>query len=496
MDFSNEGENKKKKYVFWIYFFRQFFSCGSVILNCFIFGVYTGAPTVIIPQMRKEANSTDIATPEMVSWLSSASTYSAVPWAVLWPMIAYRYGRKIPLILVSVNVLVGNIIFYCSTSITELIISQATLGMWVGSTLPIAVMIMSEYTSPKYRGIFLTLKGATFYWGVWVSNAIGTFFHWRNIGVLVFICGIYNLISCIFCYESPYWLATKGHFDECAKIHRWLKGTDENSEDELRKLTLSQKKHLNIKAQLNKQVTYSRRIKILNIIRCTGFYKPLAYACLPICLYNLSGKVACTVYAIDIIKKITSSERIAYEGMLILDAVTVVGMYLGCALSKIVTRRKQLLGFSSAGVVFLYALSVYLYMIRYNVISEKNFVTLFLLMGYSISISCGPLIIATSCAAELSPSRYRSYFICCFGVLCNVVYATVLKISPFVFQLCGTHGAFLFYAVFSSIFICLVYKYLPETKDKTIQEIQELIIGVPQRELVSLKKQEYKSTLH
>ncbi|XP_045765834.1 facilitated trehalose transporter Tret1-2 homolog [Maniola jurtina] len=431
----------------------------------------------------------------MVSWLSSASAYSAIPWAVIWPMVAYRYGRKIPLILVSVNVLIGNIIFYCSTSITELIFSQATLGMLVGSTLPITVMVMSEYTSPQYRGIFLTFKGATFYWGIWVSNVMGTFFHWRNISFLVFICGIYNLISCIFYYESPYWLATNGHFDESAKVHRWLKGTDENSEEELRKLILSQKEHLNTKTRFNEQVKYSRSIKILNIIRYEGFYKPLAYACLPMFLSNLSGKVACAVYAIDILKKITSSERMAYQGMLILDAVTVAGMYLGCALSKTVTRRKQLVSFSLTGVVFLYILSVYLYMIKYNVICENNIITLFLLMGYTISISCGPMILATSCSAELSPLRYRSYFVCCFGILCTIVFATTLKISPLVFRLCGTHGAFLFYAVSTSVFICLIYKYLPETKDRTIQEIQELITGVPQYtsvkiELVSLKKHE------
>ncbi|XP_069358473.1 facilitated trehalose transporter Tret1-like [Maniola hyperantus] len=492
-EFLNERYNKNNEYVFWIYFYRQLFSCSAALLNSFFFGVFTGAPTVIVPQMRIEANSTDVATPEMVSWLSSIAAYSAIPWAFILPMIAYRFGRKISLILICVNVLVGNTIFYYSTSVTELIISQAALGMLVSSALTITVMVMSEYTSPKYRGIFLTLKGATFYWGVWVSNAIGTFFHWRNIGVLVFICGIYNLISCIFCYESPYWLATKGHFEECAKVHRWLKGTDEISEEELRKLISSQEQHF--KTKLNNKIKYSKSTKILNVLKCKGFYKPLVFASLPLLLYNLSGKIACSVYAIDIIKKITSSERVAYEGMLILDAVTVIGMYLGCALSKIITRRKQLLFFSSAGVVFLYVLSTYLYMIKLNVISENNYVSLFFLMGYSISISCGPMILATCCSAELSPLRYRSYFVCCLGLVADIVFATTLKISPLVFRFWGTHGAFLFYAVLASVLVYLIYKYVPETKDKTIQEIQELITGVQKNatvkmELVPLKKPE------
>ncbi|CAH2240685.1 jg6641, partial [Pararge aegeria aegeria] len=93
------GKEELKTSGYWIYFFRQLFSCSAVIMNFFIFGLYMGAPTVIIPQLREEANATAIISPEMTSWLSSISTYSAIPWAVILPMIAYRFGRKIPLIL-------------------------------------------------------------------------------------------------------------------------------------------------------------------------------------------------------------------------------------------------------------------------------------------------------------------------------------------------------------------------------------------------------------
>ncbi|XP_069358474.1 facilitated trehalose transporter Tret1-like [Maniola hyperantus] len=453
-----------------------------------------GATTVIVPQLRKEANSTDAVTPEMASWLSSMFAYSAIPWVFIAPMLAYRFGRKVCLILITINVIIGNIIFYCSTSFIELLISQTTQGMLLGSIVPISVMVLSEYTSPKYRGILFTIKAATTYWGVWVSNAIGTFFHWRNIGIVIFICSIYNFISCIFCCESPYWLASKGRFDECAKVHRWLKGTNVDSEEELRKLILSQQENLNLKNELNGQIKVKKYLKILNIIRRESFYKPFVYACLPMILYNATGKIACTVYAIDIIKNITSSERMAYEGMLILDAVTVVGMYLGCALSKVVTRRKQLLVFSSAGIGFLYGLSIYLYMLKFHIVPENNYISLVFLMGFSISIGCGPIILAPCCSAELSPLRNRSYFLCLQTFMNNLFLATSLKISPAIFKVCGTAGGFLFYAVCSTVSIFIVYKYLPETKDLTIQEIEKRITTgnrhdrkTAETEIVSLK---------
>lgn len=35
------------------------------------------------------------------------------------------------------------------------------------------------------------------------------------------------------------------------------------------------------------------------------------------------------------------------------------------------------------------------------------------------------------------------------------------------------HGAFMFYGVMSTICLLLLFKYLPETKDKTLQEIED-----------------------
>ncbi|XP_045765829.1 facilitated trehalose transporter Tret1-like [Maniola jurtina] len=437
--------------------------------------MFMGAPTVLIPQLRKEANSTDIVTPEMASWLSSMSAYNGIPWGFILPLLAYRFGRKYILVLISVSVLIGNIIFYCSTSMTELIVSQALQGILAASITTITIMVMSEYTSPKYRGVLLAVKSATFYWGVWISNAIGTFYHWRNIGIVIFVCSIYNLSS-IFYKESPYWLATKGRFEECANIHRWLKGTGEDSEEELRKLISSQQEHLNMKVEIEGRANYRKFIKLLNILRCESFYKPFVYAILPICLFHFSGKMAYTMYAIDIIKKLTSSEEMAFGGMLVLDAVTVLGMYLGCGLAKIARRRTQLLLFSFMGILFLFGLSIYLYMVNINVLSENKYVSLFLLTAFSLSISGGPIILSACCAGELCPLRYRSYFLCCLSIFNSILLATVVKFSPLLFKYFGTHGAFLFYSMSSSIFFILVYKYMPETKDLTIQEIQELIL--------------------
>lgn len=377
-----------------------------------------------------------------------------------------------PYIILWVSTMASVLLFYFSTSVTELIISGFLQGMLQTIQIGVSIMVLTEYVSPKYRGIFITFKSATFYWGIWISNAIGTFFHWKNIGILIFTCCLYNF-SILFWPESPYWLASKGRFEECAKCHRWLKGKDKDSEEELNKLILSSKENLKRRHENRKTNPKNVIIKFFNTVKAKRFYKPLLLAILTICLYHFSGKLACTGYVIDIIKTITVSESTAYEGMLVLDGITVLGMYAGVYLTKFFKRRPLLLISACIGVLFLFVLSLYLFLIHLNVISENKYLSLFLLMGFSLTISCGPMILSMCFSSELTPLKGRSIFVCIFTLATCSIMGSILKISPYIFKYFSSHGAFLFYAVMSSIFIFILYKVLPETKDKTIQEIEK-----------------------
>ncbi|XP_052739860.1 facilitated trehalose transporter Tret1-like [Bicyclus anynana] len=350
----------------WIYLIRQMFVCSGVTSYFFISGLFFGAPTVYVPQIRKEANSTEIISMEMVSWLFSISSYGAVIWTSTIPIIAARYGRKLPFIIAWVVTMISILLSYFSTTVTELFVSSFLSGILPTIVIIMSIMVLTEYTSPKYRGILITFKGATFYWGVWVSNAIGTFFHWKNICIVAFVCCIYN-ISILLWPESPVWLAKKGRFKECAISHRWLKGQDNVSEEELKELIFLQREQFKRKQEQRNGFKNNKIIKLIRTVKRKSFYKPLLYSILTIGLYHFSGKMACTGYVLDIIKKISSSESMAYEGMLVLDGITVLGMYIGVFLNRFLKRRTLLLGCASIGVVCLFILSIYLYLIHFNV---------------------------------------------------------------------------------------------------------------------------------
>ncbi|XP_072949785.1 facilitated trehalose transporter Tret1-like [Epargyreus clarus] len=472
---ANDSEICEKK-IEWKPFLRQVLVCSSVWVSYFMLGLSMGAPTVFIPQIKKEANSTNVIDQEMTSWLSSLIPYSGMLGSFILPALSQLAGRRMTFLILASSSLVGFIIFLVSTTIRDLLLSLAMYGLLVTSSYTILPIIVTEYTSPRYRGIFLTLKTASFYWGIWASNAIGTFFYWKNIGYFGICCNIFVFITGFCWYESPYWLATKGRYKECIESHRKLKGCSSDAEKELQELLDSQKyDSLEITSDNPNSKLWKCRLveNFIKTMRDEQYYKPTLVSLLLVLLYQSSGKMACTIYAIELIKKITDSESTAYKGMLILDGVTVFGMYMGCISSRFLKRRTLMLCCSTSGVFFLLILSLYLYLIKQGVIAESSVMSILLLTFYQLSISCGPIMLASSMYSEMAPTKYMSYSMFAMGFFTGFVMATVIKNSPLIFVKLGLHNAFLIYGICGGICTIFVYKYLPETKDKTIHEISE-----------------------
>ncbi|XP_072938969.1 facilitated trehalose transporter Tret1-like [Epargyreus clarus] len=460
----------------WKPLLRQCMICSGLWCLYLMQGLYLGAPTVIVAQIRKEANDTDAVTDEMSSWLSSMPVMSSLPPMFILPWLCHVIGRKYTYSIVGLLTIIGYIIFYCSTDLYQVLISQIFFGANTAATNTFMPILISEYTSPKYRGIFLTFKSASVFWGIWISNAIGTFFYWKNIAFIAFVCPFYMLT--VFAWpESPYWLAMKGRYAECAKSHRWLKGVNKNSEKELAHLITFHKKSKNVTSTDNEDAAFSCFSAAWSTISSRPFYKPALTCVLLFAQYQFSGKFVISIYAIEVLKNLTQDESAAYKMMLILDGITVFSMYVGCFLSRYFKRRTLMLLFAGTGILFLYIISLYLFLISLSIIRENHIVTILLLTIFSIAFGCGPMILVTSIYGEIVPSRYQNP-IMTMTCLYNIsVLSILLKLAPFMFKTLKMHGSFLFFAISSTAVIILTYIHLPETKDKTVLEIEEYFSG-------------------
>lgn len=409
---------------------------------------------------------------------ATAYTIGALPWCVALPILADVLGRKRPFLLVGIDGAGGFLFCYYSTNVQQLFLGLILLGAINGSLASITLLIGTEYSSPRYRGIFLTVKSASFAWGIWVSNTIGTFFQWKNICLVGVVTSVYIVVSAAFWPESPYWLMTKDRLDEGAAAHHWIKGTDNDSEKELLQLIESQSMKIATKIRTTKKIWPSVKYN-LRRMSSKEFFMPVVLGALTYGFYHLSGKMVSNVYSIDILRKITASESAAYTGMLVLDGIAVVSMYFGCGLSKYLRRRTLLFVGASTAVAFMCCLSLYLYLISWETITENYYISIWLLIGYTLALGCGPTIVATSICAELLPIKLRSFALIMISMSGNILMFTVLKIYPSLSKAFKLHGTFLFFAISTVICLAILYFYLPETKDKTMQEIRDSFREIP-----------------
>ncbi|KPJ14232.1 Facilitated trehalose transporter Tret1 [Papilio machaon] len=448
---------------------RQIMVCNAIWSSYFSIGLCLGSPTVIIPQIRQEFNSSDATSQEIASWLSSGIAYSATIQVIIFSILPKFMGRKACFLLASFIAMIGFVVLYFSRTATHLIIFESIEGVLFACQITICIMIITEYTSPRYRGIFLTMKSASLMCGVWVSKAIGTYFHWSNIAVVGCVVTVYIIITTLNWPESPYWLATRGRLNECRVAHHWLKGNSEESQKELENLIERQ-------TALSRDEENDREnlIMFCAVIQKNTFYKPILLSMLILTLYNLLGKIASTIYAKDIIQQFTGSESRAYTIMLVLDGVTIVGVYMGCAISRYARRRSFLIITSGFGVMFLYLLSLFLYLVSSGLVENNVHISLFLLFCYSVTVSSGPMIMSTSLVSELMPLSNRNMFAFLIGTFSNFIFATFIKITPFLFSSYGFSATFFIYASTAFCSLILIFIYLPETKDKTLIEIEKL----------------------
>ncbi|KAL0831984.1 hypothetical protein ABMA28_001484 [Loxostege sticticalis] len=437
----------------WTYCFRQVL-VALVLWTAYInTGLSAGTPTVAIPQLRKEANSTAAVSDAVASWITSIWGYSGSTCIFVIVPVGHYLGRKFTMIIIFVSSLIASTIMYFSKTAMHLIISQIIM-------------------------VFLTLKSASFFWGIWVANAIGIFTQYKYIGLVGIFTSTYSLIISFIIPESPYWLAYRGRYDECAVAHRWLKGVNEDAEEELDALIKSQKelvKNFDSAKSLRKYIRSG-----LIAIKQPDIFRPLLLCFLVTALYIFSGKMVCAVYSIEMMKKLSRNQTKVKIGVLILDGFTVLGMYVGCGLSKIFKRRTMLLSTSITGTLSLFAMSIYLYLTKISMLPENDYIIIAMLVVYSLAVCCGPLILGTSISAELIPMRFRSFCVLVYSMFTLMLLSTTLKVAPYVFNMFGFHGAYLAFGLCSAICVTLVYKYIPETKDRTINEIANMFkpIGI------------------
>mgnify|MGYP001814644836 FL=1 len=92
----------------------------------------------------------------------------------------------------------------------------------------------------------------------------------------------------------------------------------------------------------------------------------------------------------------------------------------------------------------------------------------------SFAMSLGPVMWVLF--SELFPNRIRGIAISFVGLINSAVSFTVQLVFPWELQTLGSSTTFLIYGVFAILGLFIVMNLLPETKNKSLEELEQILV--------------------
>ena len=475
------------------YQLRQWFTASGAIIGAILAGMTGAYSAVLIPQLEANTiikgtivqdsqfgNSTFSSSAEFLdvysriiidttsqrSWLGATGALLLAPGSWLSGFMMEKIGRRMTHLVTTPLYFLGWLIVTTSPNFIVLIMGRLLCGLCMGILGPACPVYIAEATNPRLRGILLGCISVAASAGNLLAHAAGTWLHWRLASLF---CGSFNILCFLICFfspESPTWYLKKGMIEEALISWRFLRGFKHMKEFENLKVAhapvLSKK---NLPGEKDK-IDNGEELNWKNILMTKSFLKPLGIVCLLFFTAQCCGVNAITFYSVGILKQVSGPEK-AFTWTLILDVVRLLVCGLTCWLIKRYSNRSLALASGMGTAVVLLLLSI---MQFFDYGKPWTPVALLFICTFTAFIGLVPL--SWMLCGELFPMSYKGLgtgLTTGFGFLCLF---SVVMTAPYMFEYLLAWGTFLIYGCIAAGGTLLLFFYLPETRGKTLLEIE------------------------
>ncbi|KAF9805064.1 hypothetical protein SFRURICE_010247 [Spodoptera frugiperda] len=431
-------------------------------------GGTSGISAILIPQLAHAKGKKNFSV-ELVSWVAAISSLALFFGNLMAGLLMDRLGRRLSTLLLAATFVSGWLIIGFSYDKMYLIlIGRFITGLCQGWLGPLGPVYVGEISSPAYRGLFLAALSLGIAVGVFMSHLFGTFLHWSLASLL---CGFFPLFGGIILYyapESPSWLASKNRIDECIMSYQWYRGNSVAMKTELDKM---------IADLTSKQKTQGKLKTLAANIKKPEFYKPLGIMTTFFVITQLCGVNVICAYTTDMMKELIgrgSNSSYAYAAMLSIDLLRCVSLAAACMMLRKSGRRPMAIFSGVFTSLSLIALALYLYLHSSGVIHDKSpFISLGLMAFYIIVSNLGISPLPWNMVGELFAVETKGVGSGISVMMTSIAFFAVVKTAPSMFLSIGHHGTYLFYGLSTLCGTIFLYFCLPETKEKTLLQIEE-----------------------
>ncbi|GAB1859078.1 Sugar transporter ERD6-like 4 [Camponotus japonicus] len=398
------------------------------------------------------------------NWMATASALG-IPLGCLVSSFVMRQGRKISMFMTSLISLTGWVTIYMSNSYEQILVGRTISGVSAGMASVLTTVYVAEITGPKWRGTMITWTSISIALSVLLVYIFGYIFKddWRLVAL---ICGLFPIMAIVLTLlvipESPLWLRDQNRFEEALETMKKFRGVPKDKPTPTELLAelkpRPQGKSQNLLQHLMK------RSSVMPFVIMLSYFFFQQFSGIFIVMYN----------AVTIMDK-SGVQVDPYLGAVLIGVARLIACLLTSAVSQKFGRRIPSMISGIGMTIFTASLSLYLFLAENGiVISDKGIIPAACIILYIFASTLGYLIIPFAMMGEIYPSKVKDILSNWTVAIGYIFSAITVKTYPDMLKLMNMHGVFLFFGIVSFIGLIFIVLFLPETKGKTLNEIEDI----------------------
>lgn len=391
------------------------------------------------------------------SLFGSLMTLGAMLGALMSGSVADFIGRRGAIGLSEIFCVMGWLAILFAKGALLLDIGRVLMGCGVGLICYTVPVYIAEITPKNLRGGFASAHQFMITLGLALTYFIGTAITWRALAVIGTIPCVVQLLGLIFVPESPRWLEKVGRGKECDAALQRLRGKNADISQEAAEI----REYTETLEQLSKA-------RVIDVFQ-RKYAHSLILAVGLVALEQFGGATAIAFYASSIFEEAGFSTKV---GTIAVAAVQIPMTVLGAILVDRSGRRPVLLVAAVGTSLGCFIAGLSYLLEDFN--TWKEFAPILVLVGiliYNAAFGLGMGGIPWLIMSEIFPINMKG----AAGSLVSLVnWSSSLIVSyafNFSMEWSSTGTFFIFFGV-GAFTVLFVAKLLPETKGRTLEEIQ------------------------